>query len=686
MLTWAARMWPFPNWEFKTLVENSLAETKRDIGDKPFPLLLQRNALRYEESRVALREKEYGIWQPVTWRSYYDHVRYFALGLKALGFKKYDKLAIIGDNRPEWLYAELAAQSLGGIPLGIYQDSILTEVAYIINHSEARIVVAEDQEQVDKVLEMKHELPLLEKVVYTDRKGMRSYDEDGLLYFAEVEKLGKDYEGGHPGEFEDGLQALKELDIALISYTSGTTGFPKGSLLTHRNMLRMALNLHAVDPKYESDEFVSFLPLPWIGEQMMAVSTALAIGFTVNFPEEPETANADLYEIGPNVMFSPPRVWEELSRSVMVKHLDASWLKRRMYSLAMPVGYRMADFKFAKEKVPFGWRFLYGLMHLLVFRALKDRLGFAKLRSASTGGAALGPDVFRFFHALGVNLKQIYGQTEISGISCIHRDGDIDFETVGKPIPQTEIKIHNTDPSGVGEIISRSPALFQGYHKNPEETEKTLRDGWLHSGDAGYLNERGHLVCIDRIADLMRLEDGTQFSPMYIENKLKFCPYIVEAVVLGHEKPYITAMICIDFKHTGKWAEDRRIGYTTYTDLAAKGEVHDLIEREVVRVNRTLPEGARIKKFLLLYKELDPDDEELTRTKKVRRKFINEKYVKEINGLYSNQQTLDIESIIRYQDGKTATLNTTLAVRTVKPPEEYAEAGRPSLWKRILGK
>ena len=686
MLTWAARMRPFPNWDFKTLVENCSAATKKDIGDKPFPLLLRRNALRYEASRVALREKEYGIWQPVTWQSYYDHVRYLALGLKALGFRKDDKLAIIGDNRPEWLYAELAAQSLGGIPLGIYQDSILTEVAYIINHSEARIVVAEDQEQVDKILEMKSELPLLEKVVYTDRKGMRLYDEDELLYFVDVEKLGKDYESGHPGEFEDGLQALNDSDIAVISYTSGTTGFPKGSLLTHRNMLQMALNLHAVDPKYDSDEFVSFLPLPWIGEQMMAVSSALAIGFTVNFPEEPETARADLYEIGPHVMFSPPRVWEELSRSVMVKHLDATWLKRRLYSLAMPVGYRVADFKFARENIPVGWRFLYGLMHLLVFRALKDRLGFAKLRSASTGGAALGPDVFRFFHALGVNLKQIYGQTEISGISCIHRDGDIDVDTVGKPIPQTEIRIHNSDPSGVGEIISRSPALFQGYHKNPQETVKTLRDGWLHSGDAGYLNERGHLVCIDRISDLMRLEGGTQFSPMYVENKLKFCPYIVEAVVLGHEKPYITAMICIDFKHTGKWAEDRRIGYTTYTDLAAKEEVYDLIEREVVRVNRTLPEGARIKKFLLLYKELDPDDEELTRTKKVRRKFINEKYIKEINGLYSNQQSLDIESIIRYQDGKTTTLSTTLEVRTVRPPEEYAETKRLSLWKRIFEK
>ena len=666
--------------------EDSLTVKNKDLDGIPLPVLLRRNALHYGDHKVALREKEFGIWQPVTWRAYYEHTKNFALGLRSLGFEENDKLAIIGDNRPEWLYAELAAQSLGGIPLGIYQDSILTEVAYIINHSEARVVVAEDQEQVDKILEMIEDLPLLEKIVYTDQKGMRSYNDSRLIYCSEVEKLGREYERNHPGEFEDCLAALEDTDIALISYTSGTTGFPKGSLLTHRNMLKMALGLHAVDPKRESDEFVSFLPLPWIGEQMMAVSSALAIGFTVNFPEEPDTATSDLYEIGPHVMFSPPRVWEGLSRSVMVKHLDATWLKRLTYRLAMPVGYRMADFKFAKQNPPLGWRLIYGLMYLLVFRALKDRLGFTRLRSASTGGAALGPDVFRFFHAMGVNLKQIYGQTEISGISCIHRDDDIDFDTVGKPIPETDIRIHAPDPSGVGEIISRSPALFQGYYKDPEGTRHTLKDGWLHSGDAGYINETGHLVCIDRISDLMRLEDGTQFSPMYIENKLKFCPYIVEAVVLGHDKPYVTAMICIDFKHTGKWAEDRRIGYTTYTDLAAKPEVYSLIEGEVVRVNSSLPDRARIRKFLLLYKELDPDDEELTRTKKVRRKFINEKYTKEIDGLYSDLEILDIESVIRYQDGKTATLRTNLQVRTVMSPEEYAATERTSWWKKMFMK
>jgi long-chain acyl-CoA synthetase len=307
------------------------------------------------------------------------------------------------------------------------------------------------------------------------------------------------------------------------------------------------------------------------------------------------------------------------------------------------------------------------------------------LRTASTGGAALGPDVFRFFHALGINLKQIYGQTEIAGISCIHRRGEIDFDTVGMPIPGTEIRIHNPDPSGAGEIVSRSPALFQGYYRDPEANDKTVREGWLHSGDAGYFNEAGHLVCIDRLADLMRLEDGTQFSPMYIENKLKFCPYIVEAVVLGHEKSYVSAMICIDFKHTGKWAEERRLVYTTYTDLATKPEVYDLIEGEVVRVNRTLPEKARIRKFLLLYKELDPDDEELTRTKKLRRKVINEKYGREIAGLYADREMLEIESVIRYQDGKTATLKTTLQVRPVRAAEEFTTIGKRSGWRRIFG-
>jgi long-chain acyl-CoA synthetase len=652
-----------------------------DIANWTLPLLLKQNAEKYGQDKVALREKEYGIWQDVSWRQYQERVKYFALGLAALGFRDDDALAIIGDNRPEWVYAELAAQSLKGRPLGIYQDSILTEVAYVIDHSGARFVVAEDQEQTDKVLDMKEKLPNLKKVIYTDAKGMRPYDDPLLIFFPEVEALGRQFETEHPGYYERSVDRLTPEDVALVAYTSGTTGFPKGSLLTHRNMLKMALNLNQVDPKLPDDEFVSFLPLPWIGEQMMSVATALAIGFTVNFPESPETAMHDLYEIGPNVVFSPPRVWEQMSRSVMVKHLDASWFKRFVYRLCMPIGYQMADFHFEKKNPPLAWKLMYRLSYWLLFRALKDRLGFSNIRSASTGGAALGPDVFRFFHACGVNLKQIYGQTEISGISCIHRSGNVDFTSVGQPIPDTEVRIFDPDPEGVGEIVSRSPALFQGYLKNEEATRETIIDGWLHSGDAGYITEGGQLVCIDRIKDLMRLRSGARFSPMFIENKLKFCPYIVECIVLGHERDYLTAMICIDYKNTGKWAEDHRIGYTTYTDLAAKPEVYDLIEREVVRVNRVLPEKARVQKFLLLYKEFDPDDEELTRTRKLRRKFIAQRYAQEIEALYSDAQKVHVESEIRYQDGKVATIKTDLQIRRMKALDQYALEEERKWWQ-----
>jgi long-chain acyl-CoA synthetase len=654
------------------------------MEEKTLPALLLRNHRKFGDRKVAMREKEYGIWQSYTWADYYQRVKHFALGLYQLGFRPGDKLAIIGDNRPEWVWAEVAAQCLNGSPLGIYQDSILTEVAFVIDHSDAVIVVAEDQEQTDKVLDMKHDLPKVKKVIYTDPKGMRGYDDPLLIFFPEVERLGRELDAEQPDLFEQMAASVTEDDIALIAYTSGTTGQPKGTLLTHKNMLAMALNLNQVDPKYESDEFVSFLPLPWIGEQMMSVASSLALGFTINFPEEPETATADTYEIGPNVMFSPPRVWEGLSRQVMVKHLDASWFKRVVYQVFMPVGYRIADFHFEHKPVPFGWRLLYGIAWLMLFRTLKDRLGFSRLRSATTGGAALGPDVFRFFHGLGVNLKQIYGQTEISGISCIHPPDDVDANTVGKPIPETDIRIHNPDSEGVGEIISRSPALFVGYYKNDEATRETIVDGWLHSGDAGFINQSGHLVCIDRYKDLMHMTDGRKFSPMFIENRLKFCPYIVEACVLGHQRDYITAMVCIDFKHVGKWAEDNRIGYTTYTDLASKPQVYDLIEREVVRVNRTLPEGGRIVKFLLLYKEFDPDDGELTRTRKLRRRFISEKYNKEIESLYQDLDEVHIESQIQYQDGKTTTIKADLKIRRMKPVDEYEEKKRR--WWRIFTK
>ena len=656
-------------------------------ASQTLPSLLVSNAKRFGDSRVALREKEYGIWQSVTWKGYLDHVRDFSLGLISLGFSPGDTLGIIGNNRPEWVYAELAAQSAGGVPVGIFQDSILTEVAYIIDHSEASMIVAEDQEQVDKILDLKEKLPRIKKIIYTDPKGLWDYKDETLIDYYELERIGREMHEKDPDLFNKNVNAVKESDLATICYTSGTTGDPKGTLLTHSNIVSMVISLNEVDPKSPDDQFLSFIPLPWIVEQTMSVFSALYSGFTVNFPEAPETSTADLYEIAPSLVVASPRMWEGISREVMVKHLDASFLKGLIYDLCLPIGYRWADFKFEKKKPTLGWRILYLIAYFAMFRALRDRIGFSKVRSAMTGGAALGPDVFRFFHALGINLKQIYGQTEVAGYSTIHRDGDINFDSVGIPVPSAEISIFEPDKEGVGEIISSGSGLFQGYLKNEEASRDTIIDGWLHSGDAGYFTPDGHLVIIDRVKDLMHLKSGARFSPMFIENKLKFCPYIVETVVLGHEHEYVTTMICIDFKNVGKWAEDHRINYTTYSDLAAKPEVYDLIEREVVRVNTTLPEKARVNKFLLLYKELDPDDEELTRTKKIRRAFINEKYVKEIAALYSNAGEIPIEAVIRYQDGKTATLRTNLIIRAMKPESEYLDALKQrGFWKRFRGR
>ncbi len=651
------------------------------------PSLLLQNERRFGDDRVAMREKEFGIWQAFTWRRYLEHVRDLALGLLSLGFEPGATLGIIGDNRPEWMFAELAAQSVKGIPFGIFRDAILAEVAYIIDHSGATMIVAEDQEQVDKILDLKEKLPRLKKVIYTNPKGLWDYEDDLLIAYEEVERLGRELHEKEPDRFEKEVLAVQESDVAMICYTSGTTGTPKGAVLTHSNILSMVASLNEADPKTPDDEFVSFVPLPWIVEQTMSVYSSLYSGYAVNFPEEADTAMADLYEIAPSLIVASPRMWEGLSREVIVKHQDASFFKRAVYEFCLPLGYRWADFKFEKQRPPLIWKILYWFAYAAVFRALRDRLGFSHVRSAMTGGAALGPDVTRFFHALGVNLKQIYGQTEVAGYSTIHRDGDINFDSVGIPVSAAEMSIFEPDSEGVGEVVASGPGLFQGYLKNEEATRESIVDKCFHTGDAGYFAEHGHLVIIDRLKDLMHLKTGARFSPMFIENKIKFCPYVVEAVVLGHDRDYVTTMICIDYKHLGKWAEDHRIGYTTYSDLASKPEVYDLMEQEVVRVNDSLPEKARIKKFLLLYKELDADDEELTRTRKIRRAFVNQKYEKEISALYSDIDDLPIETQIRYQDGKTATLKTTLHIRKMKPEEAYRDLfKKKGFWSRIIGR
>jgi len=618
------------------------------MGDAPKPyddtlpgLLLKR--ARAHGKKTALREKEWGVWQRFSWNDYLEAAAEFAGGLRRHGLGRGDIVILIGDNRPEWLFAELAIQALGGVALGLYQDAPAEEIAYIFQLAEAKLVVAEDQEQVDKILGIRAELPHLAHIVYHDPKGLAGLDEPGLVNFEAMRELGRD----QAGEFEAWTRELSPDDPCLIATTSGTTGRPKLALLSHRNLLAMAHNLGQVDPKRGTDEFVSFLPLAWMGEQMMAAASALLFGFTVNFPEDPDTVQDNIREIGPHVIFSPPRVWENLAARVRVKIMETTPLKRFLYEKLLPVGIRYADARFAGQKPGWLLRLGYFVAWACLFRALKDRLGFSNIRSASTGGAALGPDAFRFFHALGVNLKQIYGQTEIAGISCIHRDGAVDFTSVGQPIPETELTI-----AADGEILSKSPSVFLGYYKNPEATAETLTDdGRLRSGDAGYFDEAGRLVVIDRVKDVMALGGGFKFSPQFMENKLKFSPYVKEAVVLGHGRDHLAAIVCIDAEIVGRWAESRGLTYTTYQDLAAKAEVYALVREEIAGINAALAPEMRVKRFALLFKELDADDGELTRTRKVRRAVVGQRYAGLIEALYADACTLDLRAEIKYQDG-----------------------------------
>lgn len=621
-----------------------------------FPqLLLERTAKA--GSKVALREKDYGIWNEITYQEYFDRVKSLSLGFAKLGLKRGDKVAIVGDNRPEWVMSELAAQALGGISVGVYQESLPNEMSYILDHCDATIVVVEDQEQVDKIFEIKEEIPKVTKVIYYDPRGMRNYKDDVLMSFEEVQTLGRVFDEVNPVFFQSEVKKGSEHDVAIFSYTSGTTGNPKATMLTYKNLLDMAKNLSTIDPLTEKDEYVSFLPLAWIGEQMMTLGMGLYNGMTINFPEEPSTVLENLREIGPQVMFSPPRIYEDMVSRFQVKIQDAGWLKRKIYKWCKPIGEKVARAHFENKEISFATKLQYKIADYFMFSAIRDHLGLLGMKRAYTGGAPLGPDVFEFFHSIGVNVKSIYGQTEVSGISIVHRDGDIKLDSVGIPIPGTEVKI-----SDEGEILIKSSSIFKGYYKNEKSTKETIQSGWLHTGDAGRLDEEGHLYVIDRIKDVIRLHSGEMFSPNFIENKLKFSSYIQEAVAIGKDRPYVVAMINIDMENVGRWAEKNQISYTTYTDLSSKPEVLELIQKQVNEINQSLPEKGRVKKFVLLYKELDADDEELTRTKKVRRQFVAKKYDALIKGLYTQEERIEIEGKIKYRDGKEQTINTTLQV------------------------
>jgi long-chain acyl-CoA synthetase len=625
--------------------------------DLTIPKLFVQKAKHYGTHKVAMREKEFGIWVPITWQEYYDNVKYIALGMKKLGLGRGDKVAMIGDNRPEGLWAEMATMCIGAVAIWLFQDCLMEEVKYIIDHSDTKFFVGEGQEEVDKALSIREECPKMTKVIWDDPKGMRNYDEDLLISLEKVMDLGKQLDAEQPDLFEAEVAAGRSEDVALLFYTSGTTALPKGALLTHYNMLTMGSALMAVDPCYESDDFVSYLPFAWIGEQMMSISCGLQVGFTINFPEEPETAQENIREIGPHVMFAPPRMYEGFVRNVQVKHLDASWIKRKMYNLAHKIGYHIADLRFEKKPVGWYWIPLNWLAHAVCFKKLTDHLGLSRIRSCYTGGAAMGPDHFRFFHAMGVNLKQIYGQTEIAGISVVHRDGDIKFDSVGLPLPGTEVKI--TDD---GEIISKSPSVFIGYYKNDEATVKTLIDGWLYSGDKGYIDEDGHLVVFDRTKDVMTLSDGSIFAPQFLETRIKFSPYLQDAWVIGHERDYITAVICIDYNVVGKWADEHKINYTSYPELSQQPAVYDLVATQLREVNKTLKPVAKIRKFVNLYKPLDADDDELTRTRKLRRAFVEDRYRDIVDALYGDARGLHMDTTITYEDGRQSRIVTDLAI------------------------
>ena len=627
------------------------------------PQILLDNAKKYGKDKIAIREKDLGIWQSYSWHDYYENTKIFALGLASLGFQRGDRLSVIGDNRPQLYWAQVAALCLGGIPVPLYQDAIEKELEYIIEHSEAKFIVAEDQEQVDKMLVLKEKVPSMEMIVYDDPRGMRHYNQPFIKSFTGVQALGLEFEKDHPDFFEQEVKKGKADDTALIAYTSGTTGNPKGVVLTHSNLLTNVKLIFQAEEYRDADQVMAYLPMAWIGDSIYSLAMLLDIGFTINCPEAATTVMRDMREVGPTVIFCPPRIWENILTTIRVKMEDAAWIKQKMFNFLINVGQRVSTYQLKHQAVPLGLRLLYALGEFFVYGPLRDNLGMRKIRFAYTAGAALGPEVFQFYRSIGVNLKQVYGLTETSAMCTYQPDDEVKLDTVGIPLPGIEIKI-----SEGGEVLIKSPGVFQGYYKNPEETSGTLKDGWLHTGDAGIVDKDNHLIIIDRAKDVSTLANGTIFAPQFIENKLKFSPYIKEAVTLGQGKEYVTAMINIDMESVGNWAERRNIGYTSYADLSQKPEVYDLISQEIKRVNAGLAKeeqlrGAQIRRYLILHKELDPDDAEVTRTRKLRRGFIARKYAEMIAALYSSKEGVDVETKITYEDGRTATIRAFLQIR-----------------------
>ena len=627
-----------------------------------FPSLLMRNYRKYGDRKIAMRKKDFGIWHEYTWKDCYEKVKYFSLGLISLGFEPEDKLAILGDNDPEWYWAEFAAQAAGGLAVGMFIDMTSPEVKYIVEHSESRFMAAKDQEQVDKALAIKDDLPKLKKVIYWDPKGLRGYADPILTSFDQVIELGVEYEKAHPGLFEENVARCRSEDPCCICYTSGTTGeHGKGAVMSYRALMFTMSRTLKICPMDDSWDYVSYTSPSWGVEQIFGIADQLLTGFVVDFPEKPETVTEDIREIGARFLIFASRLWESIASTVQAKITDTSALKRFMYNLALPIGYKMADLRLEGEKANLLWRALYGLADLMVLRPLRDKHGLLKTRLAYTMGSALGPNAFRFFHALGVNLRQIYGCTE-QGTATIHSN-DIKFDTVGSVVADTEVRLKDD-----GEILIRGKGGFSGYYRDPVATAKVLDEQkWTHTGDAGHFEESGQLIYLDRLVDMDELAGGAKFSPQYIEVRLKFSPYIRDVMVVGGgDKPYVAALVNIDYDNVGKWAERRRIPYTTFADLSQKPEVYDLIRKDIQRINRTLPEPARVRKYVLLNKELDPDEAELTRTRKLRRAFVASRYGDLVTAVYDDKCDVDLEAQVKYRDGRVRTTKTTIKIVSVE--------------------
>ena len=630
-----------------------------------FPKLLLHNAARWPDE-VAMREKDLGIWHGYSWADYRDRVREIACGLKSLGLERGEVVGLIGRNRPNWVWGELAAHCLGAMTIGIYEDVLAPEAGYLLAYSKARIVLAEDEEQVDKLLELGDRVPELRWIVYHDDRGMRKYDDPKLVSWQELQERAARVMAETPGLFEAEVAAGRGDDVGVLCTTSGTTSHPKLAMLQFKPFLAHLGAYLRADPRESTDEYVCMLPLPWIMEQVYVVAMPLLCRIRVNFPESPETAMRDMREIGPTHLLLAPRVWEQMAADVRSRILDAGPVSRWMFGRGLALALSALD-RGRRSR----------LADAMLMAALRDRLGFARVKSAATGGSALGPDTFRFFLAMGVPLRQLYGQTELSGAYTIQTGREIDFDSSGVPFDDTEIRIEDPDPTGVGEIVTRHRGMFKGYFDNEAASREVLTaDGWMRTGDAGYFDARGRLIVIDRVKDIATTSRGIRFSPQFIENKLKFSPYIGECVVLGHGRPWLAAILCIRYSMVSKWAESQRIGFTTYQNLATNPRVIELLAEEVEKVNASLPEAQRIRRFLLLYKELDADDGELTRTRKVRRNIIDERYGQIIDAVYAGLPRLQVETEVTFEDGRKGLIRADLAIRdtTAHLPEQRAAA------------